>query len=135
MAFKKISAIMLVMATVFAFASCSSEEKTTVTTTAATTTAAVEETTTTEATTIVEETTIPEETNLRYNVEGMTEFEEPVLYEVIEDAIAYEDWTATKEALTYPVGACVSAISTDGVYVMQDNGYIIELACLQIMEE
>lgn len=131
MAIKKISAIVLVMATVFTFAACSKEEP--VETTTAATTAATTEAT--EATEAVEETTVPVETNLMYNVEGMTEFDEPVLYEVIEDVVAYEDWTATTEALTYPVGACVSAISTDGVYVMQDNGYIIEVACLQIIEE
>lgn len=143
MAFKKFLGLTLVLGMALSMVACSSE-----TATEDTTAATVAETTVAETTEAAEETTeaieesveetvveVVETVNgIRYNVDGSVDFEEPVLYEVIEEVDAYTDWQANSIALTYPVGSCISAISTDGYYVMQDNGYIIEVAALQIME-
>ncbi|MCQ2466477.1 MAG: hypothetical protein MJ166_03055 [Clostridia bacterium] len=143
MAFKKITSILVVMALAVMMTACS-EDKTVETTAAATTVAetTVAETTAEEVVeTTVEETepyvnpeAIEIVSGVPYNVENSTDFAEPVLYEVVEEVNAYTDWQANAIAVVYPVGSCISAISTDGTYVMQDNGYIIEVSALQIME-
>lgn len=118
---KKAIAVALSLSMLIAMTACSNgtEEK-----------ESVADSTTTEVTT--EATT--EEEVLRYNVDGAEEFEEPKLYEVTSEVTVYADWTAKEVVGTYPEGTCISAISTDGVYVMQDNGYIMEAACMELLE-
>lgn len=147
MAFKKITSIALVVTIALMMAACSKEEvaETTLETTIETETTTVACETTTEATEATVEETIPEETveettvetvnGIKYNVDASTEFAEPVLYEVTTEVVAYSDWQANSIALTYPVGSWITAISTDGYYVMQDNGYIIEISALQLVED
>ena len=116
MANKKIIAMMLVAAMAFSVAACSSDK--------------------TEETTAAEETTTEETapTVQPYNKEANQEFEEPVMYEVIKEVPAYADLDATEVATTYSEGVCIAGVSTDGYYIMQDNGYIIEASALQVME-
>lgn len=86
--------------------------------------------TTTEATT-VEQT---EETRIPYDVDNNTEFEEPILYEVTKEVDAYSDVSASEVGKTLPEGACVSGVSTDGYYIMLDDGNIVEAEYLTEME-
>ena len=115
MAKKKILTAVVCLAMVFAVAACSSSK---------------EEETTTEATT----TEATEPTVQPYNKEANQEFEEPVMYEVIKEVTAYADLDATEVGATYSEGVCIAGVSTDGYYIMQDNGYIIQTDCLQVLE-
>ena len=115
MANKKFITLMLVAAMAFSVVACSSDK--------------AEETTAEETTT---EETAP--TVQPYNKEANQEFEEPVMYEVIKEVTAYADLDATEVGATYSEGVCIAGVSTDGYYIMQDNGYIIEASCLQVME-
>ena len=118
---KKFIAVIMSMTMLVAMTACSKE---------------TEETTVAETTTVAEETTTEttEEEVLRFNVDGATEFEEAKLYEVTSEVTVYADWTAKEVIGTYPEGTCISVISTDGVYVMQDNGYIMDASCMELLE-
>ncbi|MBR6004393.1 MAG: hypothetical protein IK068_06705 [Lachnospiraceae bacterium] len=75
-----------------------------------------------------------EETVAPYDVENNVEFEEAKLFEVKQDVKVYSDVTATEEVDEYTEGMCILGVSTDGHYIMQDNGYIIDASCLEEVE-
>ena len=116
MANKKLITLMLVAAMAFSVVACSSDK--------------------TEETTAAEETTTEETapTVQPYNKEANQEFEEPVMYDVVKEVTAYADLDATEVGATYTEGVCIAGVSTDGYYIMQDNGYIIEASCLEVLE-
>ncbi|MCR5617489.1 MAG: hypothetical protein K6F83_04300 [Clostridiales bacterium] len=76
----------------------------------------------------------PKETAVPYDVNNNTEFEEPILFEVTKEVIAYKDVSATEEAGLYTEGMCITGVSTDGFYIMQDDGCIIEKSCLKELD-
>lgn len=95
------------------------------------------ETTVTETTpevTTFETTTFETANGVKYNMDANVTFDEPLLYEVISEVTVYTDENADHIACTYYEGTCVSAVATDGFYIMQDNGYIIEVSCVQLFE-
>ena len=114
MAKKKILALVLASCLVFSVAACSSDkaDETTAETTA-------------EAT---------EPTVRPYDKNANQEFDEEVLYEVKKEVVAYADLDATEVAETYTEGMCITCVSTDGYYLMQNNGYIVEADCLEVLE-
>lgn len=75
-----------------------------------------------------------EETAAPYDVENNVEFEEAKLFEVKKDVKVYSDTSATEEIDEYTEGMCILGVSTDGHYIMQDNGYIIDASCLEEVE-
>ena len=75
-----------------------------------------------------------EETIQPYDVENNVEFEEAKLFEVKQDVKVYSDVSATEEVDEYTEGMCILGVSTDGHYIMQDNGYIIDASCLEEVE-
>ncbi len=75
-----------------------------------------------------------EETVAPYDVENNVEFEEAKLFEVKQDVKVYSDVSATEEVDEYTEGMCILGVSTDGHYIMQDNGYIIDASCLEEVE-
>ena len=75
-----------------------------------------------------------QETVAPYDVENNVEFEEAKLFEVKKDVKVYSDVSATEEVDEYTEGMCILGVSTDGHYIMQDNGYIIDASCLEEVE-
>ena len=113
MAKKKILALVLASCLVFSVAACSSDKA---------------DETTAETTEATEPTVRP------YDKNANQEFDEEVLYEVKKEVVAYADLDATEVAETYTEGMCITCVSTDGYYLMQNNGYIVEADCLEVLE-
>ena len=122
MAKKKLIGLLLICALAFSVVACSGSGN--------------DETAASDAQSSSEETTSEETepTARPYDKEANQEFEDEVLYEVTKEVVAYADLDATEVAETYSEGMCISGVATDGFYVMQNNGYIIQADCLEKLE-
>ena len=120
MANKKLISIILCASVAMSLMACSSKES--------------EETTAaTEATTAEETTVETEPTGRPYDQAANEEFEEQKIYEVTKDCEGFEDMEATTPAEFFE-GQSIVGVSTDGYYIMQDNGFIVPADCLQELE-
>ena len=131
MKMKKIIAAALVLSLSLALAACSSDENAEETVAQDTTAVAVETVVETEAT---ETTEPPFPTGIPLDQDAYVEFDEPVMYEVIEDCDSWTDNGVQFYARTYVAGSVVNAVATDGYYLILDDQTVIEASHLQVME-
>ncbi len=68
------------------------------------------------------------------NEEAYNEFAEPVMYEVVEDCVAWTDNGLQEVSRTVTTGSIVNGVATDGYYLILDDQEVVELSHLQIFE-
>ncbi|MCQ2516969.1 MAG: hypothetical protein MJ094_08965 [Saccharofermentans sp.] len=68
------------------------------------------------------------------NEEAYNEFAEPVMYEVLEDCVAWTDNGLQTVSRTVAAGSIVNAVATDGYYLVLDDQEVVEISHLQIFE-
>lgn len=135
---KKFVSIAVVLSLGMALVACGgngAEETVVVDTQAPETVATVEETEAALAPIIAETTQAASEAaTIPLNEEAYNEFAEPVMYEVLEDCVAWTDNSLQTVSRTVTTGSIVNAVATDGYYLILDDQEVVELSHLQIFE-
>jgi len=132
---KKFISVMVVCAIGMALVACGGNDATeTEAAVAPEATVAAAETEAPLAPVIAETETASEAAAIPLNEEAYNEFDEPVMYEVLEDCTAWTDNGLQEVSRTVPAGSIVNGVATDGYYLILDDQEVIELSHLQIFQ-
>ncbi|MBR1797495.1 MAG: hypothetical protein IJ757_05760 [Clostridiales bacterium] len=73
-------------------------------------------------------------TGVPLNQDAYTEFSEPVMYEVIEDCITWSGNDVQTSGGDLYTGSLVTAVASDGNYLILDDQRVVEASHLQLFE-